>query len=66
MESVGPRRLVDYRAGATYLNVSYWQFRELTLKGAWPYLRVGGRVRGNVRVDLRDLDAWIEAQKQVG
>lgn len=61
-----PKLLVDYHEGARFLGISYWFFRTLTLKGAWPFIRIGGKKRGNVRVDVRDLEQWLEKNKETG
>ena len=67
-------RLVDLRAGAVYLAVSYWTIRDYVLAGLLPVVelpplrpREGERARKTLRrvlVDVRDLDAFIEARKR--
>jgi excisionase family DNA binding protein len=53
-------RLVSYSAAACYLGVSYWTVRTMVLSGEIPHIRAGRRVL----VDVRDLDRWIEDNKQ--
>ena len=52
-------RLTDVKGAATYLSVSPWTVREMVWRGDLPAVRVGRLVR----LDLRDLDAWIDRQK---
>jgi excisionase family DNA binding protein len=56
-------RLVDVNRAGEYLGVAAWTVREMCWRGDLPFCRVGRLVR----LDLRDLDAWIESAKtQVG
>jgi excisionase family DNA binding protein len=54
---------VDVNRAGEYLGVAAWTIREMCWRGDLPFCRVGRLVR----LDLRDLDAWIESAKtQVG
>jgi len=55
-------RLLDYRAAGAYLSLSYWSLRELVLNGEIPCVKF----RTKVLIDRRDLDDWIEANKETG
>lgn len=48
-------RLLDQRAAAQYLGISYWTLRDLCFRGELPLVRIGKRVL----VDVQDLDAYI-------
>ena len=48
------------RAAGEYLGVSAWTVRELVWKGDLVSVKVGRLVR----MDIRDLDSFIEASKQ--
>ena len=52
-------RLTDVKGAASYLSVSTWTVRDMVWRGDLPSVRVGRLVR----LDLRDLDAWIEGKK---
>ena len=52
------KRLLDVRAAGEYLGVSAWTVRELVWKGDLVSVKVGRLVR----VDIRDLDSFIEGQ----
>jgi excisionase family DNA binding protein len=57
------KRLLDVRAAGEYLGVSAWTVRELVWKGDLVAVKLGRLVR----LDIRDLDCFIEASKtQVG
>ncbi len=62
----GSPRLLGLKDGAAYLGVSDWTLREMLWRGDLPFLDVGtpGSLRPRRLVDVRDLDAWIEAHKQ--
>jgi hypothetical protein len=56
-------RLLDVKGAAKYLGISYWTIRELPV----PRVRLevaGGRDVRRILFDRRDLDAWIERQKE--
>jgi hypothetical protein len=53
-------RLTDTAGMGRYLNVSYWSAREILLSGALPYVVLKKRRL----VDIRDLDALIEKNKE--
>ena len=55
-------RLLDYKAAGAYLSLSYWSLRELVLNGEIPCVKF----RTKVLIDRRDLDNWIEANKETG
>ncbi len=58
-----PKRLLDVVGAGEYLGVSAWTVRELVWKGDLVCVKVGRLVR----IDIRDLDCFIEASKaQVG
>ncbi len=71
--TVSPR-LLNMRQAAVYLSLSYWSLRDYVLAGLIPVIelpplrpREGERPRKTLRrvlVDVRDLDAFIEARKQ--
>jgi excisionase family DNA binding protein len=54
-------RLLSLKGAATYLGVSYWGLRGLVLNGQLPSVRVGRRIL----LDIRDLEAFIERNKQI-
>jgi len=72
----GGPRLLDLRAAAAYLGVSYWTIRDWVLAEYLPVVnlpplrpREGDRARKNLRrvlIDRPDLDAFIERQKGMG
>ncbi len=55
-------RLLDYKAAGAYLSLSYWSLRELVLNGEIAHIKFGKKVL----IDRRDLDDWIEANKETG
>jgi len=55
-------RLLDYKTACAYICLSYWSLRELVLNGEIPHLKFGKKVL----IDRRDLDDWIERQKELG
>ncbi len=55
-------RLLDYKAAGAYLSLSYWSLRELVLNGEIGHVKFGKKVL----IDRRDLDDWIEANKETG
>lgn len=58
-----PRRLLKTAQAAEYLGLNAQtleNWRYLSKVNGPPFLRIDGRIR----YDLRDLDAWIEAQKR--
>jgi excisionase family DNA binding protein len=55
-----PPRLLRVRPAAEYLAVSTAKLRALVQRGELPAIRDDGPWR----VDIRDLDLWIERQKQ--
>ena len=54
-------RLLDLPAAAHYLSLSYWTIRDMVSRGEIPHVRAGRRVL----VDVRDLDRWIDQNKEV-
>jgi hypothetical protein len=66
-------RLGDLRAGAAYLGVSYWTFRDWVLAGLIPVVelpplrpREGAEAKQSLRrvlIDFLDLDRFVEARK---
>jgi excisionase family DNA binding protein len=56
-------RLLRAKEAAAYLNMSTRTLWSLSNMGKIPTVRFGTGGRGSVRYDLRDLDAWIEANK---
>ncbi len=54
-------RLLDLPAAAHYLSLSYWTIRDMVSRGEIPHVRAGRRVL----IDLRDLDCWIDRNKEV-
>lgn len=66
----GPR-LLDLKAAATYLGLSYWTVRDLVLAGRLPSVKIpcprsgDGRTIRRVLVDRHDLDAFIEQSKEI-
>ncbi len=55
-------RLLDYKTAAAYVSLSYWSMREMVLDGVIPHLKFGKKVL----IDRRDLDSWIENEKEEG
>ena len=66
----GPR-LLDLKAAATYLGLSYWTVRDLVLAGKLPSVKIpcprsgDGRTIRRILVDRHDLDAFIEQSKEI-
>jgi hypothetical protein len=54
-----PRRLLNLKDAAEYLGRSEWALRELIWKGRIPVVRIDRRIQ----LDLKDLDALIDASK---
>ncbi len=54
-------RLLDFRAASRYLSLSYWTMRDMVSRGEIPHVRAGRRVL----IDVRDLDRWIDQNKEV-
>ncbi len=54
------KRLYSLPEAATYLGRSTWSVRRLIWNGALPQVRAGGRVH----VDVRDMDEFIERNKE--
>jgi hypothetical protein len=59
-EAVIPKRLYRYSEVATYIGRSEQAVRHLVLKRAFPIHRYDGKPM----VDVRDLDTWIESNKE--
>ena len=63
-------RVLDLRAGAKYLGISYWSLRDLVLGGHVPAVRLpcprvgNGRIMRRLLVDRRDLDDLIERSRE--
>ncbi len=53
-------RLLDLRQAALFLGLSYWTVRSMTQRGELPFVRA----RRSIRIDLRDLEDWIEIHKE--
>jgi len=71
LETVAPAaRLLNLRAAAAYVGVSYWTMRDMTLSGMLPVVRFpvprakDGRTIRRVLIDRQDLDRLIEANKE--
>ena len=62
-------RLMNLNEAAQYLGVSYWTVRDLVASGNLPRVRLPsahtGRDLRRTLIDQRDLDALIEAQKDI-
>lgn len=54
-------RLMSVKAAADYLGMSVYTIRDRIARGEIPAVRDGGRI---VRLDIQDLDAWIEKRKE--
>jgi hypothetical protein len=69
-------RLLNMRAAATYIGVSYWSLRDYVMAGHLRAVQLpalvpreggrSGRVLRRILIDVRDLDAFIDAQKGGG
>lgn len=64
-------RLLDLKAAGAYLGISYWTARTLVDTGALPTVKLpmcprsDGRVLRRILIDRKDLDALVEANKEV-
>ena len=64
-------RLLDLHDAAAYLGISYWTIRDLVNGGRVPTVRIpsaragDGRTIRRILIDRRDLDAFIERNKEV-
>ncbi len=64
-------RLLDLRAAARYIGVSYWTMRDLAMGGKIPIVRFpcprsgDGRVIRRVLIDRKDLDTFIDQNKEL-
>jgi excisionase family DNA binding protein len=56
------KRLLRLKQGSEYLGLSRWTFRRLVHEGQIPILKTHHNAPW--LVDLRDLDAWVEKNKQ--
>jgi hypothetical protein len=69
VESVAPAvRLLDLKASGAYLGVSYWTMRDLVSGGVIPCVKIpclGGRDLRRILIDRRDLDAFIDRNKEL-
>ena len=69
-QAAGPR-LLDLKAAATYLGLSYWTVRDLVLAGRLPTVKIpcprsgDGRVIRRILLDRHDLDDFIEQSKEI-
>lgn len=57
-----PKRLLRIREAAVYLSISPWKLRRLVQDGLIPVVQ--DRDGGPWRVDLRDLDRYVEQHKR--
>jgi hypothetical protein len=63
-------RLLDLHGAAAYLGISYWTMRDLVNGGQVPSVRIpsararDGRTIRRTLIDRRDLDAFIERNKE--
>jgi excisionase family DNA binding protein len=55
-----PKRLYSLKEASTYLGRSVWALREMLWAGKMPYVRDGRRIL----LDIEDMDAWIEKNKE--
>jgi hypothetical protein len=64
-------RLLNLNDAAAYLGISYWTMRDLVNGGQVPTIRIpsprssDGRSIRRILVDRRDLDAFIERNKEM-
>lgn len=56
-------RLVKVKQAAAYLAISPWKLRNLVQQGKIPYIEDGGGT-SPWRIDVRDLDDYIERNRQ--
>jgi excisionase family DNA binding protein len=57
------RRMLKLKAAAEYLGVSTWTLRRILRSSEIPYVQRG---EGNILLDVRDVDAYIEKNKRLG
>ena len=63
--------MLDLRAAGAYLGLSYWTMRELVFGGLIATVRIpcpragDGRAIRRILIDRRDLDAFIEKNKEL-
>jgi excisionase family DNA binding protein len=65
--SISPRRIVGIQQAAEYAGVSRWLLRDWVIEGRLPAIRYTFRSGTNLRgtkIDLDDLDKFIESMKQ--
>lgn len=62
-QTLPARRLFRVKAAADYIAVSERTLWTMTNSGEIPSVRFGSGLRQSVRIDLADLDAWIEKHK---
>jgi len=55
------KRLLSVKEAADYLGMSVYTLRDRIARGQIPTVRDGGRL---LRLDIRDLDTWIEKRKE--
>jgi len=72
IQTDAPRaRLLDLKSAGAYLGVSYWTMRDLVFAGVIPSVKIpcprtgDGRAIRRILVDRRDLDAFIEKNKEL-
>jgi len=72
VQSDGPRtRLLDLKSAGAYLGVGYWTMRDLVFGGIIPSVKIpcprsgDGRSIRRILVDRRDLDTFIENNKEL-
>jgi hypothetical protein len=64
-------RLLDLKSAGAYVGVSYWTMRDLVFGGIIPSVKIpyprsgDGRVIRRILVDRRDLDTFIENNKEL-
>lgn len=69
-QPAGPR-LLDLKAAAIYLGLSYWTVRDLVIAGRLPSVKIpcprsgDGRTIRRILVDRHDLDDFIDQSKEV-
>jgi excisionase family DNA binding protein len=54
------QRLLSVQEAGTVIGLGQWRIRALIYRGELPYVRLGRRIL----VDIRDIEALIEANKQ--
>jgi excisionase family DNA binding protein len=66
----GPR-LLDLKAAAMYMGLSYWTVRDLVIAGRLPSVKIprprsgDGRTIRRILLDRYDLDEFIEQSKEI-